>query len=171
MTYSYTETTTFTITHARHLASKIATDLKRMQRFYGSPSDANITVYLTEAIEWMRADYLDHVIYGFQRKGSWVEPTVRYTSRDLAGMSSIDDDPGRIFPGSDISGAVFSSFLTNNQAWWRLSEIERAAFESRLPFQRTIGTEPSVDGYFAQDKTYSSGGRALDRMSVRGNRW
>ena len=37
--YSYTESTTFTVTHARHMAAKVATDLKRMQRFYGKPSD------------------------------------------------------------------------------------------------------------------------------------
>ena len=36
MTYSYTQTTTFTITHVRHLVAKVSTDLKRMQRFYGS---------------------------------------------------------------------------------------------------------------------------------------
>ena len=39
MSYSYTltETTTFTVTHARHMAAKVATDLKRMQRLYGEP--------------------------------------------------------------------------------------------------------------------------------------
>ena len=45
MTYSYTQTTTFTITHARHLVAKVATDLKRMQRFYGSPNDDDIVDY------------------------------------------------------------------------------------------------------------------------------
>ena len=40
MSYSYTlsETRTFTVTHARHMAAKVATDLKRMQRLYGSPA-------------------------------------------------------------------------------------------------------------------------------------
>ena len=32
------------------LASKVATDLKRMQRFYGSPSDADIASYEVEVI-------------------------------------------------------------------------------------------------------------------------
>ena len=42
--YSYTvaETQTFSVTHARHMAAKVATDLRRMQRFYGYPSDADI---------------------------------------------------------------------------------------------------------------------------------
>ena len=44
MSYSYTvtESTTFTVTHARHIAAKVATDLKRLQRFYGKPSDSAI---------------------------------------------------------------------------------------------------------------------------------
>ena len=47
MSYSYTTTATntFTVTHARHMAAKVATDLKRMQRFYGSPSDGRINEY------------------------------------------------------------------------------------------------------------------------------
>ena len=37
MSYSYsvTDTATFTRTHAKHIAAKVATDLKRMHRFYG----------------------------------------------------------------------------------------------------------------------------------------
>lgn len=171
MTYSYTDTITFTVTHARHLASKIVTDLKRIQRFYDSPSDAEINDYEAEAIELMKAGYLGCVTYGFKRNGKWVEPTLIYTSRDLAGMTSDDDDPGRVFPGADISGAAFSSFLTYSQAWWDLSEAERVRFKNGLPIRLTPGTEPGVDGYLIQDKTYSSGGRALDRTIVRGNRW
>ena len=37
--FTISEATTFTITHARHMAAKVATDLKRIQRFYGKPSD------------------------------------------------------------------------------------------------------------------------------------
>ena len=167
MTYSYTETTTFTVTHARHLASKIATDLKRMQRFYGSPDDLDIGYYETEAIELMKSGYLEKVTYGFKRDGKWIEPTLSYRSRELAGMVASDDDPGRVLPGSDINGAVFSSFLIYSEAWSNLREDERTRFKNALPFQRTPGTEPGVNGYFVRDKTYSSGGRSLDRMSVR----
>ena len=51
MTYSYTDTITFTVTHARHLASKIATDLKRIQRFYKRPSNAEINELMLEVVE------------------------------------------------------------------------------------------------------------------------
>ena len=36
--FTITETTTFTLTHAKYMAAKVATDLKRMQRFYGAPN-------------------------------------------------------------------------------------------------------------------------------------
>lgn len=100
--FSYTESSTFTVTHARHMAAKVATDLKRMQRFYGSPSDSKIAEFEAEATEMLKAGYLETVTYGFKRDGNWVEPTLRYTARDLAGTAANDDDPGRVRPGADI---------------------------------------------------------------------
>lgn len=169
MSYSFTlsESTTFTITHARHMAAKVATDLKRMQRFYDLPTDAEIAEYEAEAAAFLKAGYLGTVTYGFRRNGNWIEPTLRYTARDLAGASASDDDPGRVRPGADISGATFYSYLTYSAGWDRLSEAERAAFRQGLPFQRSGAPQPGVVGYFASDRTYSSGGRALDRSSVR----
>lgn len=165
--YSYTESTTFTITHARHMAAKIATDLKRIQRLYGHPSDDVIADYEAEAVALMKAGYLDHVTYGFQRGGSWIEPTLRYTSRDLAGDSANDDDPGRIRPGKDVSGASFTSFLSYSNAYYLASDTERETFKTGLPFKRGTGNEPPVSGYLANDRVYSAGGRALDRSTVR----
>lgn len=165
--YSYTESSTFTITHARHMAAKIATDLKRIQRFYGRPSDQDIADYEAEATAMMKAGYLSSVSYGFKRDGFWIEPTLKYTARDLAGGAANDDDPGKIRPGKDVSGASFTSFITYTDAFMKLSQAERDTFKSGLPFQRVSGTEPPVNGYLSSDRTYSAGGRALDRSSVR----
>jgi hypothetical protein len=165
--FTYTETATFTVTHARHMAAKVATDLKRMQRFYGYPSDTRIAQFDTEATELIKAGYLGTVTYGFQRNGNWVEPTLRYTARDLAGSSVNDDDPGRVRPGADVSGAVFKSYLTYSAAWHHLTSAEQKAFEATLPFSRNGTLEPGISGYLATDRTYSSGGRALDRSTVR----
>lgn len=165
--YSYTETTTFTVTHARHMAAKIATDLKRVQRLYGGLTDQEIADYEAEATALMKAGYLDHVSYGFQRHGSWIEPTLRYSARDLAGGSANDDDPGRIKPGRDVSGAAFTSFLSYSSAYFQASDADRESFKSGLPFRRSTGTEPPVNGYLMSDRTYSAGGRALDRSIVR----
>jgi hypothetical protein len=165
--YSYSESSTFTVTHARHMAAKVATDLKRMQRFYGSPSDADIANYEAEVTEFLKAGYLGAVTYGFRRDGNWIEPTLRYTARDLAGGSATDDDPGRIRPNANVTGATFYSYLTYSTAWDQLTQSEKDAFKKQLPFQRGGAPEPGVSGYLSDDRIYSSGGRALNRASVR----
>ena len=170
MSYSFTTTqsTTFTITHARHMAAKVAADLKRMQRFYRFPDDQRIDRFEEEIVELLKAGYLGTVTYGFRRDGQWIEPTIRYTAQDLYGASADDDDPGRVYPGADISGASFYSYLTYSTAWNNLTDAEQEAFDQRLPVKRTGAPEPSVNGYLVADRTYSAGGRALSRASVRG---
>lgn len=169
MTQSYTlsESQTFTVTHARHMAAKVAADLKRMQRFYGSPSDADIASYEAEITEFLKAGYLGTVTYGFKRDGSWIEPALRYTARDLNGLAANDDDPGRVRPSANVDNAIFHSFLSYSSAWYGASESEKEAFRKCLPFTRSGMPEPGVSGYLSDDRTYSSGGRALNRASVR----
>ena len=165
--FTRTETTTFTRTHAKHLAAKVATDLKRMQRLYGEPDDGWIADFEAEVIEFLKDGYLGAVTYGFRRSVNWVEPTLRYTARDLAGAPANDDDPGRIRPGANTISASFHSYLTYSPAWNYLNQSEKEEFQSRLPFQRTNATEPGINGYLTQGLTYSAGGRALDRSIVR----
>jgi len=169
MSFSITESesTTFTITHAKHMAAKVATDLKRLQRLYGVPSDSAIANYEREVIELLKSGYLGTVTYGFRRDAKWIEPTLRYTARDLSGFAANDDDPGRIRPGANISNASFYSYLTYTAAWDKLSSTDKDAFKKRLPFYRGGAPEPTIDGHLSEDLTYSSGGRALYRASVR----
>jgi hypothetical protein len=169
MTYSFTlsESTTFTVTHAKHLAAKVSTDLKRMQRLYGSPNDADIDSYEAEIIEFLKMGYLGTVTYGYRRNGNWIEPTVRYTAFDLAGSAANDDDPGRVRPGANIDDATFYSYLTYSSAWTNLPEQEKESFRQRLLFRRGGAPEPGVNGCLTDDRTYSAGGRALNRASVR----
>ena len=164
---TYTDSIAFTRTHARHMAVKVATDLKRMQRFYGQPGDADIADYEDEVIEFLKEGYLDTVMYGFRRNSNWIEPTLSYTARDLAGEPASDDAPGRIRPRANISGASFYSYLTYSRTWDRLNSDEKEEFRRRLPFRRNGAPQPGIDGYLSQDLTYSSGGRALDRAMVR----
>jgi hypothetical protein len=166
--YSVSGSVTFSRSHAGHIATRVSADLKRIQRFYEKPSDAWIDAYETELVELMVDGYLEEVTYGFQRNGMWIVPTLVYTARDLYGSTGTDNDPGRIRPRADVSGAGFTSFLTHNNAWMRLTQSQREAFQARLPFQRGSGSEPGVEGYLESDNTYSAGGRALDRRSVRG---
>lgn len=165
--YTYNETQTFTITHARHLAAKIATDLKRMQRFYGEPGDSQINDYETEIIELLKNGYLRKVSYGFMKEGNFIEPTLNYTAQELRQFNSVDDDPGKVRPGANIDGASFYSFLTYSDAWFNLSLEERNRFKNSLPFNRSTASEPGINGYLHQDRTYSSGGKSLSRSTVK----
>lgn len=169
MSTSYTTSTvdTFSVVHARHIASKVATDLKRLQRFYNSPTDLQIDQFEGELIELLKHDVVDHVVYGFKRDGRWTEATVRYTSL-LGGDLSTDDDPGKIRPGLDIARASFASFLTYNANWEKLSSEEQTSIRSSCPFQRTTSSTPGLEtGYWANDLSYVAGGRGLGRSTVR----
>ncbi len=164
---TYTDAVTFTVTHAKHLAAKVATDLKRVQRLYDCPSDADIDAYERELVELLRGGYVESVRYGFRRDRVWIEPMVEYTARELSAASGVDEDPGRIRPGADTSGAIFHSYLTRTAAWHQLSEAEREAVESTLPFRRVPAAQSGVSGSLVDDLVYSSGGRSLGRASLR----
>jgi hypothetical protein len=166
MTLIGTYSEAFTTTHARHIAAKLATDLKRMQRLYGVPSDSSIAQYQEEVIELMKGGYLGTVAYGYRRDSDWIEPTLKYTAQDLLGESA-DDDPGGIRPNRDVTGATFYSYLTYSSAWDALSASEKEVVEGRLPFRRGGAPAPGVKGYFADDRSYSAGGKALVRSTVR----
>jgi len=169
MSYSFTATdsVTFSHTHAQHIAAKVSADLKRLQRFYGQPSDGDIALYEAEIIVFLKAGYLGTVTYGFWKSGNWIEPALRYRALDLAGASANDDDPGRVSASADISGASFYSYLTFSDAWDKATAAEKAAFESLRPFSRGGAPAPGISGYLSEDKTYSAGGRAMARSTIR----
>jgi len=164
--YSFEESTTFSIVHARHMAAKVATDLLRLQRFYGKPTNSSIDAYEAELIALLKEDYLHAVTYGFKRNGKWVV-ALRYHS--VAGGSLVaDDDPGKLRPGVDVSNCSFGSFLEHNANWSNLSATAKHNFYKTLPFQRSDGTEPGVEaGYWIDDRTYSAGGRAISRSVIK----
>jgi hypothetical protein len=85
--YSYTESATFTVTHARHMAAKISTDLKRIQRLYGKPSDKDIADYESEAVAMIKAGYLFGVLW-LQAQRFLDRTNVNvYSSRSVRGLS------------------------------------------------------------------------------------
>ena len=74
--YTVTDAITFTVTHAWHLATKVGTDLKRLQRFYGVPSDGDIAEFEGELVGLLKGGYLGKIAYGFKRGEKWIEPTL-----------------------------------------------------------------------------------------------
>lgn len=174
MSYTNTisETFSFTRTDSKHISYKVATDLKRVQRLYGTCSgqlsDSWIKAYEDELIEYLKAGYLNWVAYGFYRNGQWIEPTLYYTAQyGLDAALLRDDSPGAIRPRADVNGAGFHSLLARNHKWNQISEAARREFSNRLPFSRTSGKEPGFEGRWVNDRTYSTNGRMLGRCSLR----
>jgi hypothetical protein len=165
--YTYSDTESFTIAHAKKLASKVATDLKRFQRFYSEPSDLWIGRYERELVELLKRDAVSEIIYGFNRQGRWTQAAVRYKALS-GGKLHVDDDPGRVRPNLDIAGAFFSSFRVANSNYTNLSDRQRQEIEEAAGFSRVNGSSPPLEsGYWAEDLTYAAGGRGLGRASVR----
>jgi hypothetical protein len=165
--YTTTGTETFTLTHAKHIAAKVATDLQRFHRLYGKPSLADIDAYEQELTILLKYDAIDSVIYGFKRNGLWTMASARYVALP-GGAMEVDDDPGRIKPNHDVTGAGFSSFLSYSSRWFALPQSERDAIEKQIPVNRTTSTVPGLEqGAWTEDRNYAAGGRGLGRSTVR----
>jgi hypothetical protein len=88
--YTVSNIETFSLVHARKIASKVATDLLRFQTLYGGvPSDGVIDAYEKEITEFLNHDVVESVVYGFKRGGKWTEAAVRY--RALPGGTLVTD--------------------------------------------------------------------------------
>lgn len=163
-----TRTASFTVTNARYLASKIAADLRQMQRLYGQPSDDLIGDYLLEIVILLSGGWLDEVSYGFWRNDSWVPPVLCYRV-NAAGNLVSDSRSGGVIAGANIAGAAWYSHLTTTDGWSALSAEQREVIEMTIPISRVIGDEPGVSGGYWEegDRTYSSGGVGMVRRTLK----
>ncbi|MDF9278432.1 hypothetical protein P4U43_11595 [Arthrobacter sp. EH-1B-1] len=168
MTSSYSISETFTLTHAKHLASKVVSDLYQCHNFYGEPSEMQIAKYQDELIVMLAGGYVNEYEFGFkkndQRIVSW-----QYRvngSGDLVG--GIDNRSGGLYARADTSGATVFNFMSYSQAWFSLSSSEQINVKSKHPVDRSAGDLPSDGlGYWHTDRTYSSAGVAIERKTFR----
>jgi len=154
MSGTATGTTTFTRTNARHIASKIAADLRQMRAFHGYPTLDWIDKYVDEMVEFLARNWVRTVEYGFRRNGNWVL-SLRYEVRTDGTIK--DTGAGRVPARVDLTGAPFHSFMSYTSEYW--SAADRDTVLDTLPFRRTAGSEPGhVNGYWDSGKSYASGG-------------
>lgn len=167
MTYSYTTTSTNTITRtiARYLASKVVADLHRMHSYYGQPTSESIDDYLEELTELLAGDYVKSVEYGFKRGNDRVV-CLLYEVRSDGTLT--DSRAGGVYARANITGAKWFSFLTHSSKWSHLSADQRNQIIQRLPFRRDNGSSPQDgQGYWITDRSYSQEGFGTQRRIFR----
>jgi hypothetical protein len=166
MTFSYTTTATFTIVHARYLASKVAADMHLCAQYYGRPSEQEIREYAEELAQYLNEGYLKEYEFGFKRDEKRIV-CWRYKV-DSNGNLTTDNRAGKVVAYVDIDGARFFNFLTQNSRFFNLSSDDRAQFKANLPVQRTNGEPPSDGaGYWTSDRNYYSAGCGLNRQTFQ----
>lgn len=166
MSSTFTTTSTFTRTHARHLAAKVISDLYQCSMLYDRPNEDAIEDYETELIELLANEYVYRYEFGFTIDGmrllSW-----QYTVRPDGGLHG-DSDAGGIYSKGEVAQASYFNFLTLSSKWDDLTAAQQAAFESTLPFRRTLGSGPGDgNGYWQVDHGYSAGGVRVERRTFR----
>lgn len=159
----------FTRTHAKYLASKVVADLYQCVRLYGRPSTDSIPDYEDELVELLVGEYVDEYEFGFKQDGkrvvSWQYSVT--AGGDLAGGGT-DDGAGGVYARAKVAGAAYFNFLSYSQKWFDLASSDRDQIKATLPFSRSAGTLPTDgNGYWVQDKTYSSSGTSVARRTFR----
>jgi hypothetical protein len=166
MSLSTTQTRTWTITQARYVTSKIATDLDLLRTHYGKPSADEVTRFAEEAALLLAARYLGWIEYGFKRNGQRVL-ALKYEARSN-GTLLVDDRPGRVPAGLYLTGAIWYSYLDYSSNFYALSDDERRRFDRTLPVQRGYADAPGMgSGYWEYNRTYSSNGEGVLRQVFR----
>ena len=166
MTNSYTTTATFTITHARHLSSKVAADMHLCAQYYGMPPEKSIRDFAEELAQYINEGYVEEYEFGYEKNNrrvvSW-----RYRV-DENGVLTADDRSGKVVPYVDVTGATFFNYMTRNSRYFQLTPAQRTRFKEGLPVQRTESAPPSDgSGYWTTDRNYYSGGRGLNRQTFQ----
>lgn len=161
-----TASESFTLTHAKYLASKVTADMLRCMQNYERPALADINNYGTELALLLRDGYVAEYEFGFtkdnQRLLSW------HYLVDSSGISSTDDRPGCIVSDVVVAGAAWFNQLNFSAAWVALPQGERDRIRAALPIQRVTEDGPKDGlGYWANDLFYSASGVSLGRRTFR----
>jgi hypothetical protein len=161
---SYSTTDTFTITHARHIASRIAADMRLFSLAYGYPSLDQIPNYLEEIAQYLAKGYLGSFEIGFETDGREVVVGLLYEVRSDGTLS--DNRAGDVPLDVDITGAVAFNYLTRTYAWANIGYDAQARFEASLPIKRSTAPAPQHNrGYWTTSRSYASGGVGVQRRN------
>jgi hypothetical protein len=166
MTPTFTTTTTFTRTHAKHLAAKVIADLYQCHLMYDDPARSHVDECETELVEMLANSYVATYEFGFKKNDkrivSW-----RYTVGPDGGLHG-DDNSGGIYARASVADGSYFNFISYSSTWSKLTNTQQTTFKNGLPFQRSTGTLPADgDGYWVVDHGYTAGGVRVARSTFR----
>ncbi len=136
--FRFSDVETFNVTDIMYLAAKIKTDLMRLHRYYGEPSEQLIDDLHDELVLAMKYDMIKSVTYGFCVGFKWVKG-LHYEMRQ-GGVCTGDEDPGGIAYKKLPEGAVWHSVLEFNGNW-KNNKSDYKDFKRQSPIDR--GKEPA----------------------------
>ena len=166
MSFTTTRSSTFTITNARYLTSKIAADMHLCANYYGRPSEQSIRDYAEELAQLLNDGYVEKYEFGYERNDQRI--VCWHYKVDSLGLITTDDRPGKLVSTVETVGASFYNHLWYSSAWFELSLSERERIEFQLPVKRVTGPAPTDGvGYWTSDKNYFSGGKGFSRQTFR----
>lgn len=168
MSYSTSATQSFTATNAKHLASRVASDLYQCSRLYGRPFESGIPALQDELGVMLTGGYVSTYEFGFKRDEKRV--VTWYYSVDASGnlVGGNDDRSGGIYAHADINGAEYFNFMTYSQKWWDLNSEAKSRVKAQHNIDRGSGEAPADgNGTWYIERTYTSGGVRIDRKSFR----
>lgn len=162
-----TNTSTFTRTHASHIAGRIATDLRHSLREYKSPSESMLENYRLELEELLFNHYVSSYYFGFKRSDTNIVWAVKYSISQDGTISSDSAIAGGIPRGHDVNGAIFFNFLTYSTNWGNLTLEQRQSIKAGLAVKREDGILPgSGSEVWNDDRLFVAGNVAAQRSVV-----
>ncbi len=146
----------------RYIASKVAADLKRLQRFYGNriPTNAQIDDFQEEMAFLLNNNYLVMATYDFKENGHWII-AIKYQFAEKCSANS-----GGIKIPNYETKAYFSSLLTYSKNWVQLTPTEMISFTEKLPLQRTPTKDNTPESFWVADKNYAAGKLGIIRSML-----
>lgn len=163
MTSSITRSASFTITDARYVSAKVATDLRLLHNLYGRPTLAKIDDFAEEVALLLKEGWLGTVDYGFRdtTDNSW---KLRLRYRATVGGQLLDSRPGCYPRDLPLEDYAFYSHLTYSTKFLLLDDAGRKRFTATLPFQRTTANPPTArSGTTTSGHSYARNGTGVLR--------
>jgi hypothetical protein len=162
MADSYTNSESFTVTHARRLAAKVTADMYNCCQHYGSPSPDDRDRFTQELVVMLSNKYVSVYEFGFQTAEEKRVVSWRYTvtvAGDLEGGKS-----GGLLATADISNATWFNQLTCNSNWFALNLAEQQKIRELHGVNRVNGSGPTDgEGHWTTTRTYGAGGVSIVR--------